>query len=79
MQSTGKPFGLGQNHPRQEKVLLVAKAEALYNNWLKQQSVPVEEGKKLKFSDRWVADWMSEYNVSLQRPNKRFSIKQEDR
>ena len=28
----------------------------------------------LKFSDKWIAGWSTEYDVSLQTPNKRFSL-----
>ena len=39
--------------------------------------IPVE--KRIVFSNRWIKNWMREYEVSLRHPNKRFQIKQADR
>ena len=57
---------------RLPKDMLVVKAKQLYLEWLKQQPEPPE--KTLQFSNKWIAKWMKEYEVSLQKPNKRFSI-----
>ena len=60
-------------------VLFTAKAKELYEHWKKRQTEPIAEENELKFSPKWIKDWMTEYNVSLCKPNKRFAIKQEDR
>ena len=31
------------------------------------------------FSNKWIRNWMRDYNVSLPKPNKRFQMKQSDR
>ena len=64
---------------RLPRFLFVTKARELYENWKKQQVEPILAENELKFSDKWIKGWMTEYNVSLRKPNKRFSIKQEDR
>ena len=63
---------------RLPKKFLVHKAKDLYQEWLTQQSDTIEESKQLQFSNRWIHDWMEDYSVSLKKPNKRFSISQED-
>ena len=59
--------------------LFKAKCREVYSQWLEAQEEPVAEDAQLKFTNRWVQGWMKEYGVSLQKPNKRFSIKREDR
>ena len=59
--------------------LFKIKAQEFYEIWLKRQSEPIPEKDRLQFSDPWIYAWMKEYGVSLKQPNKRFSIKQEDR
>ena len=64
---------------RLPKKLFKIKAQEIYDKWVKRQPeyIPVEQ--QLKFTNPWIQGWMKEYEVSLLRPNKRFSIKQEDR
>ena len=57
--------------------LFISKAKDIYADWCKRQPQPIEN--KLLFSKSWIRDWMKEYNVSLQKPNKRFAINQQDR
>ena len=64
---------------RLPRKLFIAKAKELYANWLKRQPEPIPEKDRLQFSKSWVKSWMSEYGVSLKKPNKRYAIKQEDR
>ena len=42
----------------------------------KAQQLYVEMGcsDELKFSDKWIARWAQDFNISLQTPNKRFSL-----
>ena len=61
-----------------EKVLKI-QAEFLYINWLMEQALSVPESDELNFSNKWIKGWLEEYNVSLKRPNKRFTIGKEDR
>ena len=56
--------------------LLKLKARKLYEDWLVQNPVP--EKDQLKFSNKWIRSWETEYGVSLKKPNKRYSIKKED-
>ena len=55
------------------------KCQELYAKWFEAQSEPVPGEAKLQFSNKWVAGWMQEYRVSLNKPNKRFSLAQEER
>ena len=64
---------------RLPKKLFRVKAKELYDIWMKRQPIPIPLEDQLKFSDPWIKSWMTEYGVSLKKPNKRFSIKQEDR
>ena len=59
--------------------LFRAKAKEFYSEWLNAQSEPVKEEDQLKFSQTWIYGWMKEWDVSLKKPNKRFSISQPDR
>ena len=36
--------------------------------------IKVAEGEQIKFGKHWIQDWMSEYKVSLRKPNKCYSI-----
>ena len=56
-----------------------SKCIELYQLWLEQQNEEIHVDNQLRFSKRWIDDWMKEYNVSLLKPNKRFAISQEDR
>ena len=62
---------------RLPKSMLRAKAIELYEEWLKQNPTP--ESERLKFSEKWINQWMREYGVSLLKPNKRFSVSAADR
>ena len=64
---------------RLPKKIFVLKAQELYKAWLKSQPEKVPEDKQLKFTNPWIYKWMEDYHVTLQMPNKRFAIKQEDR
>ena len=57
---------------RLPKKILIVKAKELYQDWLKQQPVAIDPEKQLKFTDCWIYAWMKEYEISLQKPNKRF-------
>eukprot|EP00794_Sanderia_malayensis_P015578 gene15578-17152_t len=53
---------------------IVTKAESLhrdYCEWKREEGV---EPEKLTFSNRWLKDWCKEYQISIKKPNKRFSI-----
>ena len=52
------------------------KAQQLYVDWLVQNHAP--ENEKLTFSNKWIKLWENDYEVSLKRPNKRYSIIGED-
>ena len=52
------------------------KANQLYEEWLTQNPVP--ENERLKFNNQWVKEWEQEYGISLRKPNKKYSIKNED-
>ena len=56
--------------------LFKLKANALYEEWLRDNPTP--ESEKLKFGNQWIKMWQKEYGVSLQKPSKRYSIKKED-
>ena len=56
-----------------------SKCRQVYDEWLKQQLEPVPVQDQLKFSKHWIQDWMKQYNVSLRKPNKKNTIKKEDR
>lgn len=59
---------------RLPKKIFLAKAKSLYDEyceWKRQEGL---EPKKLTFSNRWLKDWCREYQISMKRPNKRFSI-----
>ena len=64
---------------RLPKKIFVTKAQELYHAWLNRQPEKIPEENQLKFQNNWIYKWMEEYHVSLQMPNKRFSIKQDDR
>lgn len=52
------------------------KANALYEEWLRDNPTP--ESERLKFGNQWIKMWQNEYGISLRKPNKRYSIKKED-
>ena len=61
---------------RSPRRLFKLKANALYEEWLRDNPTP--ESEKLKFRNQWIEMWQKEYGVSLRKPNKRYSIKKED-
>ena len=64
---------------RLSKKLFKAQAKKFYQQWLQEQPDDVPKDEKLKFSDQWIKFWCQEYNVSLKKPNKRYSISYESR
>ena len=59
--------------------MFIAKCKDIYGKWLEQQNPPVPLEEQLKFTDPWLDGWMKEYGVNLRKPNKRFTVSQEDR
>ena len=55
------------------------KCSQLYQQYLDNQVDEIKEEERLKFSNHWVQGWMKEYNVSLLKPNKRFSLSHDER
>ena len=64
---------------RLRRSLFKAQAKFFYDNWWSQQSDEVKKQPPLAFSKKWIKGWMTEYKVSLRKPNKCFQIKQSDR
>lgn len=58
---------------RLPKKIFLAKAASLYNDYCEWKREGVEP-EKLSFSNRWLKDWCIEYQISMKKPNKRFSI-----
>ena len=58
---------------RLPKALFLLQAKKFYADYLQQYPHTPEE-EQLKFSNQWIKGWELEYGVSLQHPNKRFSI-----
>ena len=54
-------------------------AKFLYQEWFSQQTEQIAKENQLKFSRTWIKNWMRDFNVSLRKPNKRYSIPYEDR
>ena len=50
----------------------------VYSEWLNQQLESIPEEQRLKFSKYLIQDWMKEYNVSLRKPHKLYTIRKED-
>lgn len=50
-----------------------------FEQWNSQQAAPLPCDDWPVFGKNWMNGWMKEYRVSLAKPNKRFSIKYEDR
>ena len=46
---------------------------------MKQQTETIPVDQQLKFSNPWLKSWCQDYEVSLMKLNKCFSISQEDR
>ena len=63
---------------RLPKGLFFAKAKLLYEEYCEQQRKKGIEIEKLTFSNRWPKNLYRE-QISMKKPNKRFSIKAEDR
>lgn len=68
----------GSLKARLPRSLFKAQAKFLYDHWLEQQPDEIKQ-LELVFSNKWIKGWMTEFNVSLRNPNKRYQIKQEDR
>ena len=60
---------------RLPKNIFLAKARSLYTKYCKLQREQGQEPPKRTFSSRWLKDWCKEYQISMKKPNKRFSIK----
>ena len=59
---------------RLPKKIFLAKAESLYRDYCEWKREEGVEPEKLTFSNRWLKDWCKEYQISIKKPNKRFSI-----
>ena len=57
------------------KKYFLAKARSLYTEYWKLQCEQGQEPRKLTFSNRCLKDWCKEYQISMKKTNKRFSIK----
>lgn len=53
-------------------------AQYLYDEWLSQQPGAINEAQRMKFSRTWIKTWMRDFNVSLTKPNQRYSLQYED-
>ena len=56
---------------RLPKSMFKAQATLLYNQWLAQQPEASNADERIVFSNRWMNNSMTDYNVSLRKPNKR--------
>ena len=56
---------------RLPKSMFKAQATLLYNQWLAQQPEAPNADERIVFSNRWKNNSMTDYNVSLRKPNKR--------
>ena len=56
---------------RLPKSMFKAQATLLYNQWLAKQPEAPKADERIVFSNRWMNNWMQDYNVSLRKPNKR--------
>ena len=64
---------------RLPKKIFLAKARSIYENYCEWQRQEGIEPEKLSFSNRWLKEWCKEYQISMKKPNKRFSISAEAR
>ena len=65
---------------RLPKNIFLAKARALYLEWVEgKKTVGEEIGPPLTFTHVWLRGWCQEFNVSIKHPNKRFKISAADR
>ena len=77
-------FWMPEHHVQKARLprkLFKMKCEEIYKTQLSGQSEQVRQDHKenpMMFS-QWAKDWMTEYRVSLSKPNKRYQIKSEDR
>ena len=55
-------------------MIFLVKAESLYRDYCEWKHEEGVEPEKLSFSSRWLKDWCKEYQISIKKPNKRFSI-----
>ena len=58
------------------RTMLKLKANELYDEWVRENPTP--ESERLKFRNQWIKMWEEEYGISLRKPDKRYSIKNED-
>ena len=61
---------------RLSRTMLKLKANELYDEWVRENPTP--ESERLKFRNQWIKMWEEEYGISLRKPDKRYSIKNED-
>ena len=52
--------------------------KSFYQSWLSEQEALVPEEQQAVFSNKWIRNWMEEYNVSLQKLSKWYQIAQKD-
>ena len=60
---------------RLPKKIFLTKAKSQYESYCESKREEGEEPPTMLFSNRWLSDWCKEYQVSIKKPNKRFSIK----
>ena len=61
---------------RLSRTMLKLKANELYDEWVRENPTP--ESERLKFRNQWIKMGEEEYGISLRKPDKRYSIKNED-
>ena len=64
---------------RLPKKIFIAKAKSLYEDYCEWKREEGVEPETMLFSNRWLKDWCKEYQISMKKPNKRFSISAADR
>ena len=52
--------------------------KSFYQSWLSEQEELVPEEQQAVFSNKWIRNWMEEYNVSLQKLSKWYQTAQKD-
>lgn len=50
-----------------------------FEQWNRQQAEPLTHDNWPVFGKNWMKKWMTDYRVSLSKPNKRYSIRYDDR
>ena len=64
---------------RLPRSLFTALAKFFYDQWCDQLPDDERQQPELVYLNKWINEWMREYNVSLKKPNKCYQIKQVDR